>query len=293
MLTLRLAAPFFYHRLVRPVEKHSQHYLVNIRGFGRLGNQMFRFASSIGIARTLNYTLVGHSPESLLEYFNIPVTQACDKHITNVMSITEHQWRTKNWRANKQYRSYNLSLDGYFQSWQFFETAVDEVRKSLSIQSHFLDQAKKFLDKHIHDDNKTVVGIHVRRGDFLSDFAVRAGRVVVSAYYIEKAKKYFRKNYEDPVFVVISDDIKWCKDNIADNNTIFSSFEEPILDMALMFLCHHMIISIGTFSWWCGWFSQGTVIYMKDHPRPGSLLSMTPQYKQGFFLPHWIGMGNG
>ena len=253
---------------------------------------MFKFASLLGIARTLNYTFCVHSPKSLLQYFNIPATQACGKLITNVMPVTEIQLWTEDWRANENYRSYNLSLKGYFQSWHFFENSLEEIRKSLTIKSQFLDQATKFIDTHAPKNNRTLVGIHVRRSDFLSDRAVRFGRVVVSVYYIEQAKKHFRRNYKDPVFVVISDDIQWCKDNIADNNTIFSTFKEPILDMALMTRCHHMIISTGTFSWWCGWFSNGTVIYMKDHPRPGSPLSMMAHYKKGFFLPHWIGMGN-
>ena len=95
-----------------------------------------------------------------------------------------------------------------------------------------------------------------------------------------------------PIPCDISDDIKWCKENIADNNTIFSNFKTPVVDMALMRLCHHMITSSGTFSWWCGWFCKGTVIYMKDHPQPGSQISRYPKFKEGFYLPAWIGMGN-
>ena len=62
-----------------------------------------------------------------------------------------------------------------------------------------------------------------------------------------------------------------------------------VLDMALMTLCPHMIISPGTFSWW---FSTETVIYMKDHPQPGSPLSKHPNFWEGFYLPAWIGMSN-
>ena len=101
---------------------------------------------------------------------------------------------------------------------------------------------------------------------FLNDREKKLGRVVASSFYVERAKTYFRQKYKDPVFVVISNNMKWCKENIADHNNIFSTFKKPIIDMALMTLCHHMIISSGTFNWWFGWFSTGTVIYMKDHP---------------------------
>ena len=279
----------FNQRLVHSIENHYPHYFVS-RPVGRLGNQMFEFALSLGIARTLNYTHVVRPSHPLLNYFNI--TELANINVTNTMSISEGQWRNKKWRNNKTYFDFNLTCNGYFQSWHFFENSSDVVRRSLTIKADFKDQAKKFLDTHIHEDNKTLIGIHIRRGDFLNGVQKKLGRVVASVLYFETAKTYFRQKYKDPVFVVISNDMKWCKENIADNNTIFSIFKKPIIDMALMTLCHHVIISSGTFSWWVGWFCSGNVVYMKDHPRPGSPISKQPKYTEGFYLPTWIGMSN-
>ena len=70
-----------------------------------------------------------------------------------------------------------------------------------------------------------------------------------------------------------SDDKTWYKDNIkGKNDLLFSGFREPILDMAIMSLSDHSIITGGTLSWCGGWFSNGTVVYLKDYPRPGSPL---------------------
>ena len=87
-------------------------------------------------------------------------------------------------------------------------------------KADFNDQAKTFLDTHIHEDNKTLIGKHIRRGNFLDDGEKKLGRVVASSFYVEKAKTYIRQKYKDPVFVVISNDMKWCKENIADHNNI-------------------------------------------------------------------------
>ena len=279
----------FNQRLIQPIESHYPKYFVS-RPIGRLGNQMFEFASSLGIARTLNYTHIVRTSHPLLNYFNISVK--ANINVTNTMAISEGQWRNKKWRNNKMYLSFNLTCNGFFQARHFFENSSNALRRSLTIKGDFKDQAKTFLDTIIHEDNKTLIGIHIRRGDFLNDVEKKLGRVVASTLYFERAKTYFRQKYKYPVFVVISNDINWCKENIADNNTIFSTFKMPIIDMALMTLCHHMIISSGTFSWWCGWFSTGTVIYMMDHPWPGSPISRMPHYAEGFYLPAWIGMSN-
>ena len=278
-----------HKRSTLPNRNQYPHYLMS-HPLGRLGNQLFEFASSLGIARSLNYTHVIRPSHPLLMFFQM--TNTSSVKLTNIMQITEYQWRNKNWRANKKFMSFNLTLNGYFQSRKFFENSSDEVRKALAIKRKFTEQAEAFLDKHIHTKHKTIIGVHVRRGDFLRDVEIKLGRVVASSYYFRQAKMYFKRKYKDTVFVVISDDIKWCKQNIADNNTIFSTFNTPIMDMALMSLCHHMITSTGTFSWWCGWFCSGTVTYMKDYPRPGSPYSREPKFKEGFHLPAWIGIGN-
>ena len=101
---------------------------------------------------------------------------------------------------------------------------------------------------------------------------------------------YFRQKYKNAFFVVLSNDQKWCKDNIIGNNVIFSDFRKAIIDMAVMSLCQHMIITVGTFGWWGGWLSGGIVIYLKDYPRPGSYLAKS---LVDYYPPDWIGMSNG
>ena len=146
-----------------PRAKQYPQYIVS-KPLGRLGNQMFEFASSLGIARSINYTHVVRPSHALLEVFQL--SKASSVNVTNIMRITEGQWRNKTWRANKKFMSFNLTLYGYFQSRKFFENAADEVRKAFTIKQEFTKQAKAFLDAHIHAKNKTIIGIHVRRGDF-------------------------------------------------------------------------------------------------------------------------------
>lgn len=61
------------------------------------------------------------------------------------------------------------------------------------------------------------------------------------------------------------------------------------MDLALLSSCNHVVMTVGSFGWWAGYLSGGTVVYFKDYPKPGSNIG------RGFsavdhYLPQWIGM---
>lgn len=63
--------------------------------------------------------------------------------------------------------------------------------------------------------------------------------------YLYKAMNYFKKQFQNTVFIVCSDDMDWCKRNIQPNpNVVFvegSAFD----NMAVLAACNHSIISTG------------------------------------------------
>lgn len=100
--------------------------------------------------------------------------------------------------------------------------------------------------------------------------------------------EFYEDWYGSITFIVFSDDITWCKENINDkgNAIIFSPFSNPGNDLALMSLCDHMIMSIGTFGWWGSWLAGGHVVYYGGYPLPGS--EMDKYFcKQDFYPPKW------
>ena len=72
----------------------QKHFLLCTNPTGRLGNQMFDFASSLGIANTLNYTFVMPSTHPLLGLFEINQS-VLSKKPENLRTITLQQWRNK------------------------------------------------------------------------------------------------------------------------------------------------------------------------------------------------------
>ena len=74
---------------------------------------------------------------------------------------------------------------------------------------------KKFRQKYLTVPSVTV-GVHVRRTDYQQYLqAVRKeGGLYLSRQFYVDGMDYFRKKYKNPIFIVASDDLKWCRKNL-------------------------------------------------------------------------------
>ena len=252
---------------------------------GRIGNLMFQTASLYGIAAKLKYNVHIDPSHPLLTYFEM--NSSVRMNLRNKIVLTEEGCMDAIWRCRNDILSHNITVVGYLQSWKYFAHIDQTIRKHFTIKTIFKDEAKSFLDS-AKVKNRTTIGIHVRRNDFGNVYFNKCGYAMSSAYYFHNAMNLFRVDYKNVVFVIISDDIQWCKENIDADDVIYSNFSEPITALALMSMCDHMIVSGGTFGFWGAWLAGGKVIYPKDWPRPGSWLDLYGMVVEDFWLPEWI-----
>ena len=85
-----------------------------------------------------------------------------------------------------------------------------------------------------------------------------------------QAMLHYVKKYPNVHFLVISDDLPWCRDHLLPSPLAPVVTVPPVArsaptDLAVLSLCNHTIGSVGTFSWWAGWLAGGEVI-MYAHP---------------------------
>ena len=269
----------------------NNHYFKCADPVGRLGNMMFEFASGLGIANTINYKFYIEQFHPLNKYFELK--HVLNLKVENIVAFNEEQCRRKVWKHDKRYLEYNLTTLGFLQSWKYFVNSFEEIRNSFHFKPFYLNKAKAFLEIHTKA-NDTLIGFHVRRGDFVN--YTKAGYTIADVNYPKKAIEFYKERYPRVLFVVVSNDIKWCQENIKGSDVIYSKFtDDPVTDLALLSLCQHSIITGGTFSWWSGWLAGGTVVYLRDYPRPGSWLQHEMQIHNldDYYLPHWIDMSNG
>lgn len=262
------------------------HFMTLAGSRGRTGNQMFQFAALLGIAHRHNYTAFVKPTFPLTRYFSLP--QVADVNITGMSRLHEIKSGVYSRDLERIAVSNNYSLDGYFQSFKYFSNISDIIRNSFKIKSSFMESAVSFMQR-IQQAGQPTVCVHIRRGDIHSKSAVKQGYSVAGYDYIQRAMNYFKRKFERVHFIALSEDKSWCHTYLKRNDTTVSPFHMAAVDLAIMTLCDHVIMTSGTFGWWGAWFSSGTVVYYKDFPRPGSWLA-TQVAKEDYYPPHWIGM---
>lgn len=145
---------------------------------------------------------------------------------------------------------------GYWQSYKYF---VD-IRNLLVHDFAFKegeDKLKYIINKIKSGNN--YVSIHIRRGDYLNSPEVYGG--ICNIQYYNLAIKYIMEVEDNPIFVFVSDDIAWVKQNFVNLKAIYvdpNDFDryKSWYDMKIMTVCKYNIIANSTFSWWGAWLNQ-------------------------------------
>lgn len=135
-----------------------------------------------------------------------------------------------------------------------FEGIEDKVRKIYEFPEFKNEKNKEILKK---TKNMESVSLHVRRGDYLGNNVLGG---MTNLKYYKEAISYIENRLKNPIFLVFSNDILWCKNNFGDKENIiyidWNKKEESFRDLQLMSLCKHNIISNSTFSWWGAWLNK-------------------------------------
>ena len=263
---------------------------ITIKGvIGRTGNQMFQTAAVIGLAHMFDMIPVVRDVAPLSSTIELPNRSNLKLSVTRTTGTGSCCQFWKN--VLKIDPTHNLTISGYLQSFKYFNSASDVIRTVFKIHDRLKNDATLFL-KSISQNGVQNVGIHVRRGDFDTTRLQKIGFSVASKDYIDNAMVHFQHIFSNKVqFIVLSDDIRWCRENLQfDNISIhFSQLKEVGTDLALMTLCDHMIITSGSFGWWGGWLAGGKVVYYTGYPTPGS--NVAKEFVLADYYPdHWVGL---
>ena len=290
-----LLETFSSYLLVRPTHPlygRTRRYVTVKYDNKRLGNIMFNYASALGISRMTNMTSIYGTDLPLTKYFLLNASHV--RNVDNAMGMwighEEFGRRACAYDPSVERLGYiNIRLDGYYQSWKYFRHIEREVREHFRFRFDIVSVAREFLRSIAPRKGLQVtrVGIHVRRGDLLEGYYQNFGYSVATASYFAQAMTYFRERFQRVQFVVCSDDITWCREHITDSNIVYSERHSPGVDLAILSLCDHVIMSTGSFSWWAAWLAGGTVVYYEDWPRPVSQLEYHVT-KSDYFYPDWI-----
>ena len=229
----------------------------SIGNLGRLGNQMFQYASLKGIARNRGYDF-SIPPRS---YFGIndDNVRTSDYIIYDIFDIeNNNRIETQNFpRLSERMFNFdeklfincpdNVDLFGYYQTEKYFHHIENEIRQDFTFNKELLDECQSFLDDNFTSE---LISLHIRRGDYTQN----PNHPTQTIEYYQTALN----NLPEVPVIVFSDDSEWCKKQelFKPDRFIISEDNTTDADLCLMSLCQYHIIANSSFSWWGSWLAK-------------------------------------
>jgi len=208
-----------------------------------LGNLLFTIATGCATAIRDGKKMLSTKPNGYNEY---------SKNILRNLEITSNIPETIYVEPSFEYTPIPKvnAIDGYFQSENYFINFRDSILDLFSPTSGI----KKYIDlKYGKILKGNSCSIHVRRGDYLN---FPNHHPVLGTNYYNNAILDMCKSRNIENFLVLSDDIDWCKRTFEGSQFTFIEGEKDYLDLYIMAQCKNNIIANSTFSWWGAWLNS-------------------------------------
>lgn len=249
---------------------------VIVRLCGRLGNQMFQYATAAALAE-------GTGAPVLLDTRALPPSQrrAVDllalrvraqrlpralalRFPSALLPLARRQPRLQPLLRTWVERSLAfdpalpasrppLLLSGYFQSERYFAALRPRLRAEF-LPAAALSAEQAALAERIAATES--VAVHVRRGDYVDVPAHAAVHGVCSADYFERAARAVQAHAGRTTHFVFSDDPAWARRHVRLPGPVVHVVDharQPAVDLHLMARCRHHVCSNSSFSWWGAW----------------------------------------
>lgn len=254
---------------------------------GRLGNQLFQYATlrSIGlknnydIAININFdTFEWHGQKCLLNNFNIPPNVFSNNYKNFIYKYDQPGIPDKYGCFNSTVHPSiltiqdNTLLEGHFENEDFFKEHRDIIMNELSLKDNIQNKYIEFINNIKNNNNNCeIIGIHIRRGDVL-DVVFDENNIYE---FINKSIDFIKKqtnNFFCIFFIggsrlsqienTYQRDINWLNSyaknfpykNIISPGTLSN---DELLDFSLLTLCDYNILTWkSTFSWMAAYINK-------------------------------------
>jgi hypothetical protein len=148
-------------------------------------------------------------------------------------------------------------LRGYWQDESYFADKRSRIREELTLRKP-LPQWAQLVQQKIRETRS--VGIHVRRGDYVTNRNLTKTYGVCSPDYFRRSVEALSSDPQHFDYFVFSDDPAWvaCNLLLPGRAHIVSGQipSSPEIELTLMKSCNHFILSNSTFGWWAAWLGE-------------------------------------
>ena len=253
--------------------------MILIKLIGGLGNQLFQIFTVFGYYFTYNIpvavmpNLMGKSTyyeqwkrqlyfDSFLKNFKQYI-----KTDLNISSSYKEKGFNYTEIPNLQLdNSHNILLDGYFQSYKYFDTYRDNILELLNYQAYKTDVLNKLPENERNlINNEITISLHFRLGDYKGK--PHFHNILPLEYYQKSLELIQSNNVASNYYVFYfyeKEDREQINSHITSLITLYPNMTfidivynfEDWEQMVLMSCCSHNIIANSSFSWWGAYFND-------------------------------------
>lgn len=232
------------------VHPHPEEY-VTVQFLGGLGNLMFEAAAACGIAWDRGATPSFSGIKKIKKCYQAGVFSRFDqrfpseeKKISCIVS--------ENTMKNEGRLTYvpNMLLAGYFQSLHYFEKHEKELKKLFRPVKEDIQYLQTKYREILQEPHS--IGVQLRYYQDGTDLSTKF--IQYGADYLYKATRCFSP---DCLFVVSSNNVAFAKRNWPNDRqkVVFLEGEADYLEMYLLSMCEHNIITNSSFGFWGAWLN--------------------------------------
>ena len=275
--------------------RNCSHNLVEIKLKGGFGNQLFQFATGVSIAldkksniRFQDLPPITDDPLNVFGLGQIGIYPGVIYKIENKFGSLKFNATIEKCFCNgNYYKEENFSfkqiltsknhvvLDGYFQSYKYFEKHKDQLLKYLR---------EKLEVNQVQDGGEFV--IQIRLGDLLTNPIASSIHGIVPEEFIKEIITI--ANERSLIPLVITDDIKNASKIypvLNERSDILVHSGSAAGDFKRMASAKNLAISNSTFGWWAAWVSFATIYA----PRQWFVDTEGMGFKENDFFPQeWL-----
>jgi hypothetical protein len=178
-----------------------------------------------------------------------------------------------------------VGLDGYWQSEAFFRNAKEEVVEAFGSLSK-MGSTYRGLENIV--SQQTTIGVHVRRGDYITNVKTNNFHGACSLKYYQSALGIILKNFETSSVFLFSDDPAWAEKNLGGPKRLVISSQYGLSvpeELKLLSKCSHLVLSNSSFSWWSAFLRENSLgpspMVIVPEPWFAGIKLASPR------LPHW------
>jgi GR25 family glycosyltransferase involved in LPS biosynthesis len=254
----------------RILRKKKYITMIEFGKYGRLGNQLFQYALLYKLSKIYNCSIkipiyneeyvcnentIDKKKTKIHKYFNLNHSELNINKFNkdDYYNIKERNFSFDSDIIEVKNIENNINILGYFQSYKYFDDIKNDIINIYNFHENTLNYCNNIINNIKNNRDINIVGIHLRRGD-LDNYSGYGPPINIE--YIYNSINYIKQYIKYPVFLIMSDDVEWVKNNLIINDELHYSNNNEIEDLCLITLCNHLILSNSSFSWWGGYLNK-------------------------------------